>query len=365
VIDTQPRDPAAATAQLRKATILLDSNRPREAAALASRVIASEPSDPRGWIMLARCYESLQDLPRALETANRAIGIDPSDPDPHLVASRVLRLQGNTREAVRAGQEAVHLAPMNAVTHATLATALASHGGPAALFGLCLPRDKRVAAEHARHAMALAPTSTTGHFAAGFVAAASGRPRQARAHYRRVLILNPQSAPAINNLAALDMKRGRLVRSGSGFARALVADPRLSLARRNVRGAVLTWLWRFHVLAWVIYVCFSGGTDNEPVVPFTLAWSSHATDASWLMGIFAVLVTASYLRMEPNVRAFFKQLIADSWSLKLVALADLATIVCFVLSTLGRGPTASNVNLLGFLAIVISVVGLARCRSRR
>ena len=38
----------------------------------------------------------------------------------------------------------------------------------------------------------------------------------------------------------------------------------MSLARRNVRGAVLTWLWRFHCLAWIIYVSFSSEAASEP-----------------------------------------------------------------------------------------------------
>ena len=283
--------------------------------------------------------------PRALEAANRACALDPSDPDPHLIASRVHGLSGNSGAAVRAGQEALYLAPMDAVAHANLATALASRGGRAAFFGHGLPRDLRVAAEHARHAMALSPLSTVGHFAAGFVAAASGRPRQARTHYRRVLAINPQSAPAINNLAMLDLGRGRVALSGSGFARALGTDPSLGLARRNVRGAVLTWLWRFHCLAWVIYVSFSGEAANEPVVDFTLAWSTRCTVACWLVGGYVVLAAVSYLRADRSVRDFAKSLVTTSWSLKLVALADVTTLVCFVASTLGRGPTATNMNL--------------------
>jgi tetratricopeptide (TPR) repeat protein len=362
--DTHPGEPAVEALQLRKAMILLESNRPREAAALASQAVASQPSDPQAWIVLARCCESLQDLPRAIETVNRAIALDPSDPDPHLIASRALRLLGNSRAAVRAGQEVVNLAPMDAEAHATLATALASRGGHAAFFGHGLPRDLRVAAEHARHAMALSPSSTAGHFAAGFVAAASGRPRQAREHYRRVLTMNPQSATAINNLAVLDLGRGRVARSSSGFALALVADPRLSLARRNVRGAVLTWLWRFHCLAWVIYASFVGETANEPDVSFTLTWSTRCTVACWLVGTYTVLAAAAYLHADRSVRDFAKRLIADSWSLKLVALADAATLFCFVASTLGRGLTATTINLLGYVAIGIAAIGLTRSRSR-
>jgi tetratricopeptide (TPR) repeat protein len=357
-------DPSVAALQLRKALVLLESNRPREAAAAASQAIASQPADSSAWIVLARCCESLLDLPRALEAANRAIALDPSDPDPHMIASRVLGLLGNSREAVRAGLEAVNLAPMSAGAHANLAIALASRGGRAAFFGHGLPRDLRVAADHARQAMALSPLSTAGHFAAGFVAAASGRPRHARGHYRRVLMMNPESAPAINNLAMLDLARGRVGRSGSGFARALVADPRLSLARRNVHAVALTWLWRFHCLAWLIYVSSAGQSANEQDARFTLTWSTRCTVATWLAGIFIVLAAASYWRADRRVREFGKRLIADSWSLKLVALADAGTLLCFVASTLGRGPTATNIYLLGYLAIGIAAIGLVQCRFR-
>ena len=102
--------------RLHKAATLLDINRPAEAAAIAAQEVASNPAEPSGWMVLARCLSALEDYSRALEAVGHAISLDPSDSNSHLIASRVNGCLGNRKEAVRTGQQAVELAPMNAST---------------------------------------------------------------------------------------------------------------------------------------------------------------------------------------------------------------------------------------------------------
>jgi tetratricopeptide (TPR) repeat protein len=349
--------------RLQRAAILLDCNRPREAAELASQEVAASPSDPEAWLMLARSYESMHDLRRALETTNRAIGLDPSDPDAHLIASRVLRSLGDSTQGIRAAHETVRLAPMSAAAHANLAIALTSRGRGQSFFGHFLPRHLRLAADHAAHAQALSPSSTAGHFAAGFVAAASSQPRKARHHYRRVLAMDPQHATALNNLAVLDLGRGRVAKSGSGFARALATDPTLSLARRNVTATLRTLALVFHCLAWLIYFCFSGIAANQEVGPLRFAWTTRCTVACWLAGVYAVLAATTYLRLDDRVRAFATRMVANIWVLKMVLLADGLTLVCFVISTFGQGSAASQFYLVGIAGVGTAYLGLVMSRS--
>lgn len=349
---------------LQRAQVLLDLNRPRDAGELASRAAAANPGDSQAWILLARCYELTNEPRFALEMANRAIGLDPNDPDPHLIASRVLAGMGNPVVAVRAAQEAVRLASMSAHAHANLAVALSRLGAGSSTFGHFLPRHLKSAAHHAEEAIRLAPNSTAGHFAAGYVADRSSHRRDARKHYQRVLFIDPQNAAALNNIAKLELGLGRFSRGGEGFARALAADPSLKIARRNVRATVHMMTLAFHVLAWFIYVCFSGVASNPELGPFAFEWSTRGEVALILGGIYALLATAAYLRMTPNVRSFATRLVSHSWIIKVALVGDAFTLVCFVISNFGHGQVTGSWFLLGFLGIGTSYAGIVLSRAR-
>jgi tetratricopeptide (TPR) repeat protein len=349
---------------LQRAAALLELKRPQEAGELASRAAAAAPSDPEAWIVLARCYELTNEPRRALDMANRAIGLDPNDPDSHLIASRVLVAIGSYSLAVQAGQEAVRLAPMSAHAHSSLAIALSQLGNASSVFGHLLPRHLRLAAEHAQRAMALAPNSTVGYFAAGYVATKSNRVGEARKYYTRVLSIDPHNAAALNNIAKLDLGRGRFARSGEGFARALATDPSLGVARRNVRATVHMMTLMFHVLAWFIYVLFSGVAATPETGRISFAWSTRSEVALVMSLSYGALVAIAYLRMAPNVRAFATHRISESWIIKAVLVSDAFTLLCFVISNFGHGASTGTWYLLGFLGIGASYAGIVLSRTR-
>lgn len=349
---------------LQRAEVLLDLKRPREAGELASRAAAANPGNPQAWIALARCYE-LTDEPRlALEMANRAIGLDPNDPNPHLIASRVLAGLGNHALAVHAAHEAVRLASMSPSAHANLAIALSQLSTRPPPFSYFLPRHLKLAAYHAQHAITLAPNSTAGHFAAGYVADRSNRGRDARKHYLRALSIDPQAAGALNNLAKLELGRGRFSGGGAGFARALAADPSLKTARRNVRATLHMMAFAFHALAWLIYVSFSGVMQNPGNGSFTFAWSTHGEVAMALAAAYTALAATAYLRLTPDIRAFARTTISASWIIKTVLACDVLMIVCFVVSNVGHGKATGTWFLCGLLGIGVGYAGIVLSRSR-
>jgi Flp pilus assembly protein TadD len=351
--------------QLMRAHLLLRLNRPREAGEIAARAAASAPHEPDAWVTLARCYAmSDQPLP-ALRAANRAVALDPVDPTPHVIAAEVLGALGNPTEAERAARRAVELGPFDASAHARLAIALAQLAGRPEMFGFFWRRCLRTAQHHAKRAIELCPAGTTGHFAAGFVAARGDRSRQARAHYRRVLAVDPQHAAALNNLAVLDMTSGRLVRSGNGFRRALVADPSMALARRNIIVMLTTVATIFHFAGWLIYSCFSAVAAERG--PFALAWTTRSAIALCLVLIYVAVAGLVCLRMDRRIRAFARNVVIRGWPVRATLAFDLATAGCFALAVFGSGDVASAAYQLGFAGMLGSIIGLAGGRklSRR
>lgn len=351
--------------RLQRAETLLGMNRPREAADLAAREIAASPSDARAWTFLARCYAAMKQPSQALDAANRAVGLDPNDPDAYLIASKALQDLGGTVQAVRAAEEAVRLAPLSAATHANLASALTSRPLGETFFGLFLPRAYRRAADHASQAIALSPFTTTGYFAAGLVAMRSRRPRQARAHFQRVLGLDPQNAAALNNLAVLDVGRGRVSMGTARYAQAIATDPTLGLARDNVRRTVQMLAFGFHAMGWLIYFCFSGTMTTTQPAPTTFSWTTRSSVALALSAAYAIAVAVAYLRLDPRVRTFARQMVADSWAWKAALLMDAATYVCFAISTVARGSLAANTYVIGILFIGLTWIGFATARRRQ
>jgi tetratricopeptide (TPR) repeat protein len=334
-------------------------NRPREAAELAAREVAGAPSSAHAWTILARCYAAMEQPAQALEAANRAVGLDPSDPEPHLIASKALQKLGGTAQAIRAAEEVLRLAPLHPAAHANLATALTSRPLGETFFGLFMPRAYRRATEHAAKAIALAPAATTGHFAAGLVAMRSRRPRQARIHFQRVLQLDPQNAAALNNLAVLDVGRGRVSKGTARYAQAIATEPTMGLARQNARATVHMVAFAFHAFGWLIYFCFSGIMTGSQTGPLAFSWTTRSSVALALSLAYAISVVGAYLRLDPRVRAFGRRLVTGSWIRKAVLVLDTAIFACFAISTTSHGVLAADTYGIGMLLIVLSWVGFA------
>lgn len=352
-------DADVVASQLKRAQLLLQMNRPREAGEIAARAAARAPHDAAAWTLVARCYARCDEPRRALDAARRAISLAPDTSAPYVIAAEMLNVLGDAAESAQAARRATQIDPFNPHAHARLAIALAQLGGRPELFGLFRPRHLRAAHVHAKRAIELSPTGSTGYFAAAYVAARSDRPRQARKLYRRVLAVDPHHSAAINNLAVIDMKRGRLFRSSTGFRRALATDPSMMLARRNMVILLTTIASAFHFAGWLIYSCFSGIADERG--SFSLAWKARCTVALWLGVGYVAVAALVYLGLDRQVRAFSRQVVKQVWFIKLILAFDLMTLGCFVLALLGNGDVASAAYQLGFLGILLSLATLALC----
>lgn len=326
---------------LHQADILLQLNRPAEAVRAATQAVAAEPENARAWGYLALCLGENGQHPAALAAVNRAVSLEPAEAGWRLQASRTLSALHVLKGSIAAATEAVRLAPWDPDTHTQLATALAWRGHGGRVFGYQLPGDLTTAENHAQRAIALSAGSVDAQFAAALVAAAAGRYRLARRRYRQVLRMDPQHAAAINNLAAVDLHRLRLGRSGAGFVRALQTDPSLQLARRNVSKSVHLQLGCLQAVIWGIYLWFVIARMGDPLD--VQGGGNRVARAGLLIAGSIALGVASLRRGDSSVRGFTAHLLRSRPALWTAGGLDVVLLACL---GLGAGASRASIDML-------------------
>jgi tetratricopeptide (TPR) repeat protein len=186
---------------LERAGTLCDLCRYTEAQTVLSEVIAGEPRNVQAWSLMARAQLGQEQPLAALHAARAAISIAPTHDWPVRLASAALGGLGRHEEAAEAAATAVRLAPDDWRTQAQLAEALT-------------PIRQRLdeAGTAAKRALELAPREARPHIAAGLVAEADGRRRDAAKAFVRALALDPQSGAAHANLERIRRGNGRRTR---------------------------------------------------------------------------------------------------------------------------------------------------------
>ena len=346
---------------------LLELQRPAEAASAARRAVADAPADARGWLLLSLALSASGEGRPALEAVNRAVSLDPHDGRLHLRASECLSVLHLAEPAQRAATEAVRLDPSSAGAHARLAITIAVRRRRQVVFGYQLRGGLGEASRHADLAVGLAPGSATAQFAAGYVAAAGGRVRLARRHYQQALAIDPTMPAAQNNLAELQLNRGRFRDGGAGFLGAARSDPRFDLARRNVERTVYAKLVVQHVLAAVSFVGFAvaaagaASADNHAyrfhpgarAVVGGLVLLGGASGAGW-----------SWRRQAAPVRLVARRMVATRAWLWLVGFLDLVVVGCFVAGAAGSGEPVVGAYGAGLIAMPVIALGLVASRGQ-
>lgn len=343
---------------LRQADLLLQLRRPAGAVRAATLAVAAEPENARAWGCLAGCLDECGDHAGALAAITRAVSLEPSEADWHLQTSRSLSALNIVRGSIEAAEEAVRLAPWNSDTYAQLATALAARGHGGRVFALQLPGDLRKAEQHAQRAISLSTGSVTAQFAAAFVATAAGRHRVARRRYLQVLRLDPQNASAINNLAAVDMHRLRLGRSGAGFVRALQTDPSLDLARTNVSKSVHLQLGCLQAVIWAVYLWFVVAAISDPTQREPDGGGRRLAWAALLITVSIAAAAASISRGNRSVRGFTTHLLRTRRTLWFAGGLDAVLLACLALGT-GGSRTSIELLLLGLATMPPAALCLA------
>jgi tetratricopeptide (TPR) repeat protein len=220
-------DPTVAgpRAALARAGELLRLNRPAEALAAASAVLAGQPGSPEALRLVARCHTALGNHQPAIETARAAVAADPDSEYGYRVLGRALTEAGQHWPASDAARQAVRLAPQEWRAHWLLGITLRHFD----------PVQAMSAAARARE---LAPDVPDTHVLCGLIHQRLRQPDAARSAYLRALSIDPENSAAHNNLAVLDGARRRWGSALRGFRTALRIDPQQSLARENIAGTL-------------------------------------------------------------------------------------------------------------------------------
>jgi Tfp pilus assembly protein PilF len=185
-----------ATAQLRRATELIDLNRPEQALeVLGALLTTAPPLAARIYALMTSAHLQLGHVAEAVRTAQEAVRADPSLPVAQLMLANAFQYSSRSRQAVAAARNAIALDP-------TLVDAY--HTGAQALSDL---RKHAEAERWAQTAVELDPSNPDGHFAMGYVLH-ERRPAVAIAAYRAALERNPAHMMALQNLATLTVKSG-------------------------------------------------------------------------------------------------------------------------------------------------------------
>lgn len=197
---------------LSQANALLDLRRFADAQRLTQSV-SSQVSDPRWLTVLARAYLGQNDYGRAVDAARTLIQSDPENEAGYRFLSIALVGLGRGPDAVQAAEGAVRLAPNNWAATYTMARALICAGRAADAIDWAVQARKQ------------APGLADPHVLLGLALVQNGRHEEGRRSFERALRINPEHEYALQNLANLEAKQGRLRSAGRLTRAGLGAAP--------------------------------------------------------------------------------------------------------------------------------------------
>ena len=184
-------DPQNTAAHFELANLL--AGRPETAAAAEQHyadLLRLQPAFPAAHFNYANLLARLPGRTRdALPHYEAALALEPDSPDIHGNLGNAYNQLGRTADAIASYRRALALAPDLAWVHQNLALTLAP-----------LPDQSAHALHHATEAVRLAPRNPSSHNTLAIVHAQQGSLTKARDAWQKVLELDPQFAPARENL---------------------------------------------------------------------------------------------------------------------------------------------------------------------
>jgi tetratricopeptide (TPR) repeat protein len=219
-------------ADLQRARALLDVGRFEQARVALGEYLASSPQSVEALCLLARSHQLGRDYHEMLLAADHAVAAAPASEWAHRLRSIALGKLRLPLQAVAAARHAVELAPYAWQPYVIMVDALLASGGSEA---------RREAYQAALHAQRLAPHEPEVHNSRGRVFQAISDPGAARRAYQEALRLDPQNPTAHNNLAIVELRRGRTTLAGERLGEVLADRPTETLYQENARTAARTW----------------------------------------------------------------------------------------------------------------------------
>ena len=328
---------------LQRARALLDVGRHDQARTALGQYLASSPQSVEALCLLARSHQLDRDYHEMLRAADQAVASAPDSEWAHRLRSIALGKLRLPVEALLAARHAVELAPHAWQPYVIMVDALLATGGADA---------RRDAFQAAAHAQRLAPHEPEVHNSRGRVFQAISDPAAARRSYQEALRLDAQNPTARNNLAIVELRRGRTTLAGERLGEVLADRPTETLYQDNARTAARTWGVRLMdagsaVFLAVLVIALTGG--GRPVLLGTCLT---------LLAGGGVLAASRYRRLPPALRRLVRR---DRWPL--LGAATQATVALLV-ALLWRVPGAALVAVPILLAMGIAFFTVLRVRNR-
>ena len=336
---------------LRRAALLKDSGRSAQALALLAPYLSQNPNDLTALRLAGWSHVDLDEYDAALYCAVRLSGLAPDQPSSHLLMAVVQGARKDVGASVRAIDTAIRLAPQHSEPY-RIAAALDLQGHRAS------PRTEQLA----RHAVLLAPHDAVAHRVLGSTLIELRRFDEAAAALGQAAALNPADAAVSNELARIDIAKGRSASAAAGFAAAVRADPTDKVARHNLQAAAWNAFRIAHLMLWLSFLVLGR---------FTLLDDHNSTATlAHVVGPLSVLATlgawAYQLRKRPSGFAFLLVAIRSDRMLTIAMVSHALCLLLLLAAAFAPGSAADalviTVSVLLLLATVVSWIRVSQLR---
>jgi tetratricopeptide (TPR) repeat protein len=276
---------------LHRAQVLMDLGRHAEARAELAVHLARQPDSVLGLCMLAHSELASDEPDAALAITARVVALAPEEEWPLRIRALALMRLRRFRDARAAAKAAVRADSDNWRTHYVRALVHAETA------------DYEQAHAMARQAAELAPHEADVHVILGLSLAGMGRDDEARAAYQEALRLDPESARALNNLAAVDINSARLGRAARNVAAGLRLAPNEETLQQNLDMVVLRLSRRLLLLVVL-------GLLPIALVPAAAdhAWWARAATGAVLACLYGVVVWTTLRHLPAGARRHLRGL---------------------------------------------------------
>ena len=341
---------------LQRAALLKDSGRSAAALALLAPYLSRNPHDLTALRLAGWSHFDLDEFDAALYCAGRLVGLAPDQPSSYLLMAVVQGGRKDVGASVRAIDTAIRLAPGHPEPY-RIAAALDLQGHRAS------PRTEQLA----RHAVQLAPHDAVAHRVLGSTLIELRRYDEAAVALGQAAALNPADAAVANELARIDIAKGRSASAAAGFAAAVRADPTDKVARHNLQAAAWNAFRIAHLMLWLSFLVLGRFTllDND----------ASAATLTHVVGPVAVLATLGawgyQLRKRPSGFSFLIVAIRSDRMLTVAMVSHALCLLFLLVAAFVPGVAADTlvviVSVLLLLATIVSWVRVSQLRkeSRR
>lgn len=332
---------------LARARALAEVGRWSDAQRMAKRLLVDTPDSVSALCLLARCELQLENPVEARRVIASALAHAPEYEWAHRLHALALSQLGRHDEAVCAATEAVRLAPQLSASHQVLGQVLVGS-----------PTRGKEAYPVARRAIELDPHDPDGYVLLGLAADKHQRRDEESAAYRKALELDPDHAAALNNLAAMDINRGRLGRAARQVTAGLQIDPHEEVLRTNLDNLALRLLQRLlnAMLLTGFLLLLALGAESAGDIP---GWWPRALVGTALVSAYAVIAWLTLRHLPAGSRRYLRGLPGRmSGRARVLWIAFLVLSAAIMVAAFAPGKGAAIGAAIIFLVVKVSQIAL-------